>query len=229
MATNNTNLKKYYEKNGNYLQNHAKFLQSADLAKDTAFLIKALSLKKTDKILDIACGQGRHTNALAKRGYTVSGVDFSKFLLDLAQQGADSLKSNCPNYYRADVENLTLPQKYTKAYWFFSDLANINLQKAISSISDNLELGGKSLFDTDSFFRILKYLQNNKNDYQFDTHNLNLIDKNAKLLVPYPVLPTWESWFKSEGLTLEKVFGDYDFREYTINSPRLIMLVKKTA
>lgn len=42
------------------------------------------------RVLDVACGQGRHAIELAARGYQVTGVDRSAVLLDHARRRADA-------------------------------------------------------------------------------------------------------------------------------------------
>ena len=46
--------------------------------KEARFFIKTLGLKKDQLILDIPCGVGRHTLALAKKGFSVVGVDINE-------------------------------------------------------------------------------------------------------------------------------------------------------
>jgi len=53
-------IKKYYSSQGKYLQEHKNYFSEEQLQKDVNFLIDVLSLKKQDKILDLACGQGVH-------------------------------------------------------------------------------------------------------------------------------------------------------------------------
>ncbi len=43
-----------------------------------------LELRPPARILDLACGQGRHGIELSRRGYDVTGVDLSTYLLDVA-------------------------------------------------------------------------------------------------------------------------------------------------
>lgn len=230
MSSTANSLLKYYGKSGKYLKDHDVFLRSANINKDLGFLIKALGLKKSDSILDIACGQGRHANTLAEKGYNADGVDFSKYLLTRAKKARSKKSKIQPTYIHANVENLKLKNKYQKAYWFFSDLANINLPKAIASIHRNMEIGGKVLFDTDNIFRIVLYLQTHpRTNLIFDALNLELINKQTGLRAPYPTLKMWNGWFVSNGFFIERIAGNYDFSEYSITSRRLIMVVKKTA
>src|SRR5258708_22021104 len=47
-----------------------------------------LALRPPLRILDLPCGQGRHAIELARRGYDVTGVDLSPFLLKIAEERA---------------------------------------------------------------------------------------------------------------------------------------------
>src|SRR5207237_4588127 len=40
------------------------------------------------RVLDLPCGQGRHAIELARRGYEVTGMDLSPFLIELARERA---------------------------------------------------------------------------------------------------------------------------------------------
>jgi len=52
------------------------------------FIIKALRLAGGEKILDLACGYGRHSLSLSRRGFTVVGVDITKEYIDDATLNA---------------------------------------------------------------------------------------------------------------------------------------------
>ena len=47
-----------------------------------------LRMKPPQRVLDLPCGQGRHSIELARRGYDVTGVDLSPFMLDVARTRA---------------------------------------------------------------------------------------------------------------------------------------------
>src|SRR5260370_40885480 len=53
-------------------------------------IVKALALTKLrgKSVLDLCCGPGRCSLALAKRGFSVIGVDGTKYLLDTARAKA---------------------------------------------------------------------------------------------------------------------------------------------
>lgn len=53
------------------------------------FLEKELNHNKSLKILDVGCGTGRHSIEMAKRGYTMTGIDLSESLLEKAREKAE--------------------------------------------------------------------------------------------------------------------------------------------
>ena len=52
------------------------------------FYLEILNLAPGSRILDLGCGPGRHTVELGRRGYIVTGVDFSNGMLDAAREAA---------------------------------------------------------------------------------------------------------------------------------------------
>jgi SAM-dependent methyltransferase len=49
-----------------------------------------LQLRPPRRILDLPCGQGRHAIELARRGYEVTGMDISPFLIEVARERAQA-------------------------------------------------------------------------------------------------------------------------------------------
>ena len=48
-------------------------------------IVAALGLRSGQRILDVGCGPGRHAHELARRGFSVVGVDVSSTFIDLAR------------------------------------------------------------------------------------------------------------------------------------------------
>lgn len=57
-------------------------------AQEVEFLVGLLDLPEGARILDVGCGPGRHSVALAQRGYAVTGIDISRRFLDVAAERA---------------------------------------------------------------------------------------------------------------------------------------------
>ena len=73
---------------GDYLRIYGHTLQQDRTDLETHFAIHALDLQPNDHVLDLCCGQGRHSIALAKTGLSVTGVDLSEEMLAIAKQNA---------------------------------------------------------------------------------------------------------------------------------------------
>ncbi len=63
------------------------------------------------RILDVGCGTGRHSIELAKRGYTVTGVDLSESQLHRAKTKATEQKVDV-DFRKADARSLPFNEEY---------------------------------------------------------------------------------------------------------------------
>lgn len=77
----------YLKTDGDVVENEINTKHEIDLVES------ALSLSADDKILDLCCGQGRHSIELFKRGYqNIQGIDRSAYLISVAKERATHLK-----------------------------------------------------------------------------------------------------------------------------------------
>jgi len=76
-----------------YLQTDGDVVENdANTAREVDTLIRATGIAPQDRVLDLCCGQGRHSMELARRGYNfVTGVDRSRYLVRLARRRARRL------------------------------------------------------------------------------------------------------------------------------------------
>ena len=70
-------------------------------ASDMAIPSIVSSIKSTDKVLDLCCGQGNVTEALAQSGYSVTGADFSEQMLSHARE-----RFPAGDFVEADAQDL---------------------------------------------------------------------------------------------------------------------------
>jgi 2-polyprenyl-3-methyl-5-hydroxy-6-metoxy-1,4-benzoquinol methylase len=82
-------MKPWYEA---LFENYARKYESECFVQGTPgecdFIVREIGADKSRRILDIGCGTGRHAIELARRGYTVVGVDLSDSQLARARQNA---------------------------------------------------------------------------------------------------------------------------------------------
>jgi len=70
-----------------------------------------LELPADSKILDVPCGQGRHSHLLAEAGYDVDGLDYSEHLLRIARKRGTGTSLR---YSRGDMRKL--PSRWTRRF-----------------------------------------------------------------------------------------------------------------
>lgn len=73
-----------------YLREYAPLFGETEARAQVGRLLELLALPAGARVLDLACGQGRHARLLAEAGYAVAGLDFSAPLLHLARDAARS-------------------------------------------------------------------------------------------------------------------------------------------
>ena len=75
------------------------------------FIIKVLGLKGDERILDLACGYGRHAIMFAQRGYSVTGVDITKEYIEDAQKTVQELSLDA-TFYHADIRDVAFQNEF---------------------------------------------------------------------------------------------------------------------
>jgi len=222
-------MKEYYGPRGQYLKEHKAYFTKARTKKEASFLIDVLQLKKSEAIIDFACGNGRHIIELQKRFYNVDGLDGSSHLLAVAKREAERQNMNI-TFYKQKLENIHLKRKYDKAYLFFSDFGILNASKTLTSISRTLKKGGLFLLDMDSIFRLLTKLQSAKNKrYYFDAEKMILKERdNKQLKVRYYTPTEIHSLLEESGFKVKIFYGGDDKSKLSIKSKRIVVVAMKT-
>src|SRR3978361_684224 len=73
---------------------------------EVEFLVDALGLAPGMRVLDVGCGPGRHSLALAHRGYDVVGLDHSAEFVRLAREAAAADGQGSATFEELDVRDL---------------------------------------------------------------------------------------------------------------------------
>jgi ubiquinone/menaquinone biosynthesis C-methylase UbiE len=73
-----------------YLHFYGERIGPEQTARDVELLWRLLELKPGMEVLDLACGHGRISNALAERGCNVLGLDASELFLSMARKDANA-------------------------------------------------------------------------------------------------------------------------------------------
>jgi SAM-dependent methyltransferase len=86
------------------------------------FAVDALSLAPGMRVLDVGCGPGRHSHALADRGFVVHGIDISQRFVDIAAateldraaRDGDA-RSGVATFQRLDARALAFDEEFDAA------------------------------------------------------------------------------------------------------------------
>ncbi len=116
------------------------------------FIEREINYDKTTQILDIGCGTGRHSIELAKRGYTVTGIDLSESQLTRAKEKA-SAQNLSINFEKHDARELTFVDEFDlvimlcEGAFSLMETDEMNFQ-ILRNASNALKAEGKLIFTT---------------------------------------------------------------------------------
>jgi D-alanine-D-alanine ligase len=97
--------------NSVYLRTDGDVVENQEnTAKDIDLVLAAAEPAEDDRILDLCCGQGRHSLELSRRGYSdIIGIDRSRYLVRLARKRAKG--EGLPvRYSEGDARKIRLPE-----------------------------------------------------------------------------------------------------------------------
>lgn len=137
----------YEELFQNYAENYDKEPFTQGTIGEVNFIEEEINFNKDCRILDIGCGTGRHAIELAKRGYSVTGIDLSESQISRAQKKAIDEEVNV-QFLVADARDLEVTDKFDLALIIceggFSLMETDEMNFAIlKSASNAIEKGGK--------------------------------------------------------------------------------------
>lgn len=242
--------KKWYEEWFNSPYYHLLYAnRSEDEARNfVTRLVEKLDLQPKCKVLDVACGKGRHSKNLAALGLDVTGIDLSTNSIEAARQ--------CEHeYLHFAVWDMRYPFKEAyfdvvfnifSSFGYFDDPADD--QRVVHAFATDLKAGGLLVFDYlngewavkqmksreiinrgEMQFHIQKRVENgfikkkieflaNGEDYSYE-EQLKLISR-ARI----------KEMLAEAGLEVLHTYGDYELHDFEPgSSPRIIVIAKKSA
>ena len=209
-------------------------------------LINYLKIPKRSKLIDIACGKGRHAKYFNQKGMDVVGVDLSLNSIKTAKKDENknlqfSLHDMRENYQEDTFDVVT---NLFTSFGYFED--NKDEQKAINAMGNNLKKEGILIIDFMNAKKVITNLVLNEQKtidcIQFDikrqvkdgyilkdiliTHEKK--EQQFQEKVKAITLADYSVFIANAGLEIIDIFGNYkldDFDEK--NSDRLILICKK--
>ena len=208
--------------------------------------LKTHNPKLETRILDLACGKGRHSQQIATRGFDVTGLDLSKSSIRFAQQ----FETDNLHFYQHDMRKAFRINYYDFIFNFFTsfgyferDIDNLTTLKHIAS---GLKPDGTFIMD---YFNTKWVIDTLKTDYVQTTGGIDFhikkyirkghvikkiafhtegVDYKFQEKVRLFTLKDFQALYGQAGLKILELFGDYNLNPFDENtSKRLIIKAKR--
>ena len=127
-------------------------------------IAKALALTKPSgkMVLDLCCGPGRCSIALAKRGFRVTGVDKTSFLLNKARANARAARVNI-EWVQKDMRDFVRPDAFALVLSMFTSFGYFDDKQedmtVLQNMFNSLQPGGACLIEVLGKERLARILQ----------------------------------------------------------------------
>jgi SAM-dependent methyltransferase len=232
-----------------YMYYYRDLLTDEVTDRQVAALVEMLQLGHPLRMLDLACGYGRHANRLASLGHHLVAIDLMDGFLEIARHDAQERNLQV-DYCQGDMRKIDFNQEFDRvlllftAFGYFSDEENLDV---LSRIHRALKPGGLFVLDIpnrDSFlfgFRsdVLTEKEGNLmiDRHTFDSrtgrvYNRRILVRDGERRDKYFFIRLYNpteisSLLRQTGLEVRQIFGDWDSRPASLESRRMIIITEK--
>ena len=191
-------------------------------------ILTKYDVPENSKLLDLACGIGRHSVELASRGYHVVGVDISKEYLETAQQMAtDRRVSSYCQFIRGDMRQIkSVLHNYEEfdvivnlftSFGYYDDETD---RKILRDIRDLVRKGGLFIIDImnrDYFIRNIRSMHiSNPTDEHLHIEETKLNLENSRLHAVWKIYkPVGDDREYQETITIDnRLFSLHELKSW---------------
>lgn len=224
--------------------------QNRDLEEAKHFISKLFSLselKDKEKVLDLACGKGRHAYQMSKYAPYVLGLDLS---INSINEANKEYAHNGLNFDQHDMRDVYAENTFDLVCNLFTSFGYFDSEEenksVFTSVHKMLKAGGYFVFDfmnTDKVtknlvaqeqkhlsgidFEIKKEIANHfiLKDISFEVAGSAYHFQEKVFVLPFEKA---HAWLKSTGFNVVAIYGDYELNPYdNINSDRMVFIAQK--
>ncbi len=203
-----------------------------------------LNLPEKAKVLDLACGKGRHSIYLNQLGFDVLGVDLSENSIAIANKNA-----NDTLHFKVHDMRIPFEEKYDAIFNLFTSFGYFENEtdnlKTLESIRESLSEYGFGVIDFMNSTHVIANLVPNETktvdeiefhikryhesgfifkeiDFKANNEKFHFVEKVRAL-----TLQDFQNIMETAGIYLLDIFGDYKLKKFhKTESERLIMIFK---
>lgn len=221
--------------------------------REAEFIADALALEPGAQVLDLACGHGRISIELARRGLLMTGLDLSPRSIALARDHAEEAGVEI-EFVQADMREIGAVNEFDgvinifTAFGYFEE--EKENQRVLDAVERALKPGGSFLIDTLNALALwARYRPNMWEEVEgtdalfLQEHSYDVlagrnaarwlfvhpngkrteISHSVRTYAPHELV----SMLEAAGLAIEETWGDFDATELTRESRRLIVRSRK--
>lgn len=213
------------------------------------FIVDKAAMTTDMRVLDLGCGHGRHANELARRGFSVLGIDLVEGFLEVARRDAerDGLSTT---FLRGDMGAFEANAEYDRivclydAFGFFDDSHQLETLRCIHRA---LKDDGKLVLDLRTLPWMVRLpacavLDKGNGDMMIDRHHFDLtsgrfVDRRTYVRggKQREVMFSVRLWafteirlvMRSVGLEVEAAYGGFESSAPSPNKPRTVLVARK--
>ena len=222
-------------------------------AKEARFAMEALGLKPPARVLDLACGHGRHCLELARAGFRVTGVDLTQRFLDRGKRAADE-EGLSVTWMRQDMRRIEFADEFDgvismfTAFGYFEDEEE-DLE-VLRRVARALKPGGRFLVDVMNRDWIMANFR--PCDVLFDREGVYVADRrqfDPLTGINHSTISVFKegqrkdyemhcrlfnltemAWFlKRAGMSVLRAYGSYEGEDFEGTSWRMLAVAEKPA
>jgi SAM-dependent methyltransferase len=234
-----------------YLE-HLKALPTDLTCREVEFMLDKLCLPGGASVLDLCCGPGRHAIEFARRGYRVTGQDLSEQYLAVGRASA-LREGKSLDWVCADMRHIPFKDEFDTCCVWYSSYGYLETDaedlRVLVSISGALKPGGKLILDVMSqAFLVRNYIPytwkacNDGTVLLESLHYDMLTGRNsldvtairptgertsANIQIRMYTLTELARMLAEAGLRIAGTWGGVDGSDYSLHSPRMIVLAVK--
>ncbi|CAN5824667.1 class I SAM-dependent methyltransferase [soil metagenome] len=134
-----------------FVELYRAFLTPERTRREVRGLLKLLEISAGGSVLDLACGWGRHSVELARRGYAVTGLDWSATLLEHARRRSRRAGVDV-EWVQADMRELPWTGRFDVVLSLFSSLgyflSDAEDLRVLRAARQSLRPGGHFVLET---------------------------------------------------------------------------------
>tara|TARA_B100000029_G_scaffold460073_1_gene490733 strand:+ start:4681 stop:5433 length:753 start_codon:yes stop_codon:yes gene_type:complete len=236
-----------------YPRLYAERLNSDHTGREVNFIEGSVPIKSGSSILDLCCGEGRHSIELAKRGYKVTGQDLSSGYIQSAKLES-KLQNLDINFVEADMTSIEGYNQFDLVINMFTSFGYLptdsDNSKVLNQIHKSLKPEGYLILDTlnhawvmanqvenDEFFMSdgTRVIEHRSFDYIAGRNHIWFdVEEGAKKFrqieghhIRLYTLVELIKLLNDNSLEFIQVHGGYNQELYSAHSQRMIVVAKK--